>query len=236
MRPRSSQSVVSASPTPSTRVIGVQAHPLAVGRAQQVDGQLGVDEQVLAPVERGADAVADVGGDHEALQRRRLLALDERAAHAHPDRRRAGLEEAAVHEAVLHRRVVADLLAGGKEVAVAPWSGPGGRRLGLEADVADGHAPGVGAHHLAVRAGQRSPRAARRCGPGARPRASTVSGASGTGPRISTVMRPIRMPVARLAALERAGEQRRRRPGVLGAGIPRPAGELAGHERSPSRV
>src|SRR3954471_15499348 len=39
---------------------GVQAHPLATGRALQVEGEVGVDEHVARPVEGGAGAVAEI--------------------------------------------------------------------------------------------------------------------------------------------------------------------------------
>ena len=42
-----------------------------VGRAVQVDGELGVDEEPLADVERGGGAVARVGHQHQPLQRAR---------------------------------------------------------------------------------------------------------------------------------------------------------------------
>ena len=51
---------------------------------------------------------------------------DQRAAHPHPDRRRARLEEAAADRPPLHRRVVPDLLPGGEELGRPPSAGPGG--------------------------------------------------------------------------------------------------------------
>ena len=56
--------------------------------------------------------------------------------------------------------------------------------------------------------------------PGRTTRAEALSGASGTGPRISNVMRATWASLARLAELHRAPEQRRGRARVLGVGVP----------------
>ena len=97
----SSESTDSAVPIPfgRGRVDGVDADPLALRHPLEVDGEVDVDEEEAAEVERGADPVADVGGDQGALQRRRLLAGDQRLAHPQPDGRRPRLEEAAGDEA-----------------------------------------------------------------------------------------------------------------------------------------
>ena len=88
--PERSLSTDVASPAPPSAISRprVQQHPLAHRLAQEVHGQLGVDEQVARPVEHVGGAVAGVGDDHHALARRRLLALDDRDPHARPDRRR----------------------------------------------------------------------------------------------------------------------------------------------------
>ena len=55
---------------------GFVADPLPLRFAQQEDGQLRVHEREVIPAHRRADAVAEVGGGHRALQLGRLLALD----------------------------------------------------------------------------------------------------------------------------------------------------------------
>ena len=97
-RPVSSCRTLSDSPTPCgpTSRDRVEVDPLARRLAHQVDRQLGVDEQVAPVVERGADAVAGVGGDEHPRERRRRLAGDERLAHPQPHPRRAGLRERAL--------------------------------------------------------------------------------------------------------------------------------------------
>ena len=80
MRPRSSERTDSAVPIPfgCGKRDRVDADPLALGHPLQVDAEVDVDEDEAAPVEHGADPVADVGGDQRPLQRRRLLAGDQR--------------------------------------------------------------------------------------------------------------------------------------------------------------
>ena len=89
--------------------------PLTRGQAPQGHRQVGVDEEQAAVVERRAHAVAGVRRDQHPVARRGLRALDQRHAHAHPGPRRTGLDVRAVHEADLHRGVVADVLPGGKK-------------------------------------------------------------------------------------------------------------------------
>ena len=85
MRPCSSRRTDVDWPTPerSRSVRASSADPLAYGLAVQVHGQVGVDEQVLAEVQRAADAVAEVG------ERRRRAA----AASAPPPRPSASAGE-----------------------------------------------------------------------------------------------------------------------------------------------
>src|SRR4051794_1086883 len=63
---------------PHTRALGdrdrLEADPLALGRADEVERQIDVDEDEAAVIERGADAVARIRRDRDALKRRGLLA------------------------------------------------------------------------------------------------------------------------------------------------------------------
>ena len=101
--PSSSLSTERARPAPPAAidVSRVEADPLAARPRAEVHGELGVDEQPPATSEHGRDAVARVGDDEHALDAGRLLAGDERHAHARPDRRRAALPPAAGREAQL---------------------------------------------------------------------------------------------------------------------------------------
>jgi len=67
----------------------IDADPFAFRLAQQIDGEVRVDEDIAVEVEDGADAVARVRGDRDALQRARFLAGDQRIAQAKPDGGRA---------------------------------------------------------------------------------------------------------------------------------------------------
>ena len=185
MRPRSSHSSVSASPTPSTRVTAsTPTHSPSGGRSRWTVSSVLMNRYsrqsstALTPLPTSATTIRRSSGA-------RLLALHERAPHAHPDERRAGLEEAAVHEPVLHRRVVAGLLTGGKEVAVAALVGAGRRRIRTRA--ARRPRPRARRWRASPRRPGRpgSPPAARRCGPGARPapRRSAAPAARARGSR-----------------------------------------------------
>ena len=111
-----------ASPAPPSAICvsRVEQHPLAHRLAQEVHGELGVDEQVAAPVEHVGGAVAGVGDDHHALARRRLLALDDRDPHARPDRRGPAVLPAAARPAPLDRVRVAERLAERRRRRLAP--------------------------------------------------------------------------------------------------------------------
>ena len=232
VRPRSSQSAVSARPSgPSSVSASRQTHSPSGGRSE-VDAWVGVDEEVLAPVERRAHAVARIGRDQHAGCRG-LLPLHQRRAHAHPDRRGARLEEASAHKAVLHAGVVARpgrgeegpflALPRARRRAAARARRPTGRR----------------------RAARRAPAAARRRGlrvasssstlrPGRTTRALSSSGASGTRRRGLDGDAPDRKAGTGLAALERTADQRRRRAGVLRLGIHGPRVSSEGRRSPPS--
>ena len=142
------------------------------------------------PVERHADAVTRVRGDQHPLQRRRLLVRDQRQAYPHPDGRRARLGKVAVHEPVLHRGVVADLLAGVEERLSVACSAPG--RAGAAARGRPGVQAGSRRSRQAHARIKGSPDSSRRTvvtnsteRPGRTTSASTRSRAIGTGRRIS---------------------------------------------------
>src|SRR5215216_362314 len=60
---------------------GLEGDPLAGRGAEEVDGEVGVDEAPSLVVEGGADAVAGVGGDQDPAQRRGGLAGEQGVAH-----------------------------------------------------------------------------------------------------------------------------------------------------------
>ena len=188
--PDRSLSTEFASPAPPSAicVCRVQQHPLPHRLAQEVHRELGVDEQVAAPVEHVGGAVAGVGDDHDALARARLLALDERDPHARPDRRRPAVLPAAVDPAPLDRVRVAERLAEHRRRRL--------RRLGQRRRAARApcrrRARARATRGRAARAGRRrGPRPASSSTerPGRSTLVSTSSSAIGTAPRISTVTR-----------------------------------------------
>src|SRR6185436_16141787 len=73
----------------------IDADPFALRPAQQIDRKVRIYEDKVPEIEHRADAVAGVGSDRDALDRARLLAGDEREAHAQPDRARAAEKSAA---------------------------------------------------------------------------------------------------------------------------------------------
>ena len=215
----------------------VEADPLAGRLAHQVDRQLRVDEEPAAEVERRADAVAGVGRHEHAGQRRVRLALDQRLAHAQPDLAGPGLQEPAGEEAVVHRGVVADRLAGGEERLLAARVGPGRRCSAGPATrgaVARAQPPGGRARDLvAVLGGQRSAADQLDVAPGPqRPRWRAVSGASGTGRRTSTVIRPTTQP-SRSSARPSSAEGG---PACCAPGSHGPRVSSEGRKTSPRRV
>jgi hypothetical protein len=199
-----------------------------------VDGQVDVDEEELPRVEHGADPVADVGDDKRALQRRGLLAGDQGNQLPHPEPRRPRLEEAAAQRPPLHRRVVPGVLAGPEELGLGALLGAGGRLAGIGQLL--GQVEGAGADPPAPRPDQLLLAVAQRgldqlhAAAGAddprldldrtdRHRAQDLEGEAAD-------LEVVRV----LERLDLAADQRRRRPGVLGARIPGTAGQLGGPE------
>ena len=230
-RPRSSPRTDSAVALPRScgRVTASTQTHSPSGRRSSLHGQVDVDEDELAEVDRGADPVADVGGDQDALQGRRLLVPDEGVAHPQPGGRRADLGEAAGDEADLHRRVVALALAGREEAVRAGLARQRRARrdrdrLGGEVDRRRPQPPGPRQHqdlavdpqlrlqHLHPPPGPHDPRL--HLDRPDRDRAQDLEGD------------PADLEVLGFRQqLELAAEQRRRRPGVLGARVPGAAGQ-----------
>ena len=105
-----------------------------------------------------------------------------------------GSRKAPLDEPELHRRVVAHVLAGGEELArLRPRSGPGGGGSagggGSSTCVRGREPPRAGPHHLAVGPAERGLEQLHAAARAHHP-AEAVSGASGTGLRISNVTRP----------------------------------------------
>src|SRR5207248_461185 len=96
-----------ADPVRVLACLGVDADPLPLRHAEEVNGEIRVDEQVRPEVELCADPVPRVGGAQHARQRRDRLAFEERHAHPHPYRRGPWLGEGAARIAPLHRAEVA---------------------------------------------------------------------------------------------------------------------------------
>ena len=114
----------------------------------QVDGELGVDEDESAVIERAADPVPRVGRDQHPGERGDRLAPDQRKAHAQPGDGGPLLEEGAAHERGLHSRVVASVVSAGEERDLAALVGS--RRSLGQWRILDGELGGADAHHLAT--------------------------------------------------------------------------------------
>jgi hypothetical protein len=91
----------------------LQADPFSERTAREVDGQIAVEEYILVEVQNGADAVAGIGRDCNALIRARRLTLHQRMIQAKPDRARpveklslgkAGLDQAPIPGSLPARR------------------------------------------------------------------------------------------------------------------------------------
>jgi hypothetical protein len=207
----------------------IEAHPLTLGRAEQVHRQVGVDEDEARPVERGAHAVAAVGGEHGSLDGRDRLALHQLDPRAHPDRSRARLEEAAAGEHDLHGGVPAHALARREELErlCALATGRGVVLLPVGDDVRLGQAPAARPHHLAARPLERAlehlDTPARPSHPGAHGERLDRDGCQDLDRDA-----PQAGALARLAQLERPREEGGGRPGVLSVRVPGAAGELGG--------
>src|ERR1700729_2297374 len=78
----------------------LEANPLSLRTAEEVDGQIAIDEEIFAEVQHGADAVARVRRNRHALIWGRRLALDQRVVHAKPGGARA-IEELSVRDPIL---------------------------------------------------------------------------------------------------------------------------------------
>jgi hypothetical protein len=91
--------------------------------------------------------------------------------------------------------VVADVLAGGEEVALAALVGSGRQLVGRQARADLATATRQAAARMTSPSGPvREASSSSTLRPGRTTRAEQRSGASGTGPRISTVMRAVRSP------------------------------------------
>ena len=199
MRPRSSQSAVSVRPERRPRGVTASRHdPLALRRAQQVDAQVGVDEEVArASRARRSRRCPSRPPPARAASGDGSSPSTSGTAHAHPDRGRPGLEEARRGRSGTPSPCGSRVLAGGEEVALRALVGPGpsGGGSGVER---------ARRRPRRARRGRASPRppgplsdasSSSTLRPGRTTRAlDASSGASGTGPRISKVMRPTRMP------------------------------------------
>src|SRR3984957_8897428 len=62
----------------------LEANPFPLRSAEEVDGEIAIDEHIFCEVQRGADAVTRISSDGHALIGARMLALDERMVHAKP--------------------------------------------------------------------------------------------------------------------------------------------------------
>jgi hypothetical protein len=200
-----------------------------------VNAQVGVDEDELAVVERAADAVAGVGRAQDALERRRLLAGDERHPHPQPDGRRSRLPEAAGDEPVLDRGVEADVDAGREEGDLAAVDRARRRRrvrlarARRQRHLRGPQPPGARAHHRAAAAGGGERRLAEL---DAAARAGHLGGRGQRRDRDRPEQlerdAPEPLSFAALEPLERAPEQGGRRPAVLCVRVPRAARQLGG--------
>ena len=218
----------------------------------QVDGEVDVDEQVAVEVERAADPVAGIGAGEDALERRRLLACNQRHPHPHPHGSRPGLEEAALDEPVLDPGVVTDIVAGVEEVALLGLLGrwrlgpaPGGAagsslaEPGGDLDLGARDPPAARPHDHPVVVGEQRrdhlhapPRPLDLCierQPRHRHRPQDLVGGPSQLPAAES---PPGSPEAKprtwpgIQSLESAPDQRRGRAHVLAVGVPRPAREL----------
>ena len=213
----------------------------------EVDSEVDIDEQVAGPVQGRADAVSRIGGDQHPLKRRGLLTRDERLAHAHPDQRGAGIGKAAAHEPILHRRVVADLLAGRREGPGQRLIDPRGSEAGAKGRRGGADQPGtVGAGQPRRNLDLLRAQSPRRCpdhrAVGVRQAGldelDAAAGAhdSGLDPQRGNRHRtqdlegdPPDVPISpALEPLDLAADQAGGRAGVLGVGIPRAPGQLGG--------
>ena len=211
---------------------GVDADPLALGQALEVDGEVDVDEDEVAVVEHGADPVADVGGDQRPLQRRRLLALHERPTHAQPEGRRARLDEGARHRPELHRRVVAVVLPGGEELGDRPFLRSPRRRvpshrLRRNPQLRRPQLPGRSPHHLRLVDEKRGldhphfpPRPHHPCLDPNRPDRHRPENLEHHPPHLKRLRA--------FESLNLASQECRRRPRMLRPGVPRPPRKLSG--------
>jgi hypothetical protein len=83
----------------------LEANPLPLRTAEEIDGQVAIDEKIFAEVQRCADPVARVRGDCDALIRGRRLALDQRMVHAKPGGG-GSVEEAPRRNPIFHQMAV----------------------------------------------------------------------------------------------------------------------------------
>ena len=209
---------------------GVDADPRSDRWAQEVDGEVGVDEHVGLPRQHSADAVGEVGGGRHTLQWARLLAGDHRHEEADPHRDRAGLEPGPGGEAVLDAVVVeGDVVVG---EAAEPRAATARARAGEgRARAADRRAAAPAPTGSAAR-GPGPPRCPWRRGapsastsctlrPGRTTFASTSRGSTGTGRSSSMVRRATSKATPSAGArLDRPRQQRPGRAAVEGPRVP----------------
>ena len=214
---------------------GVEPHPLRRRVAVQRDGQVAVDRRVPGRVEREADPAAGVREHQHPLPAGRRLAVEQRNLLPTPPHRRAGLVERAALEPELDRRQVTVSVDArqpdGHLVRQLRWIQRGTLR------VLTGSRPARWpvATPCATRTGRSSATAVASNSSSRRPdlsrSTSMRNGATGTAPRTSTDTRPSRCPSTRLEPLDRPGQQRRRRPGMLLVRAPRPRRPRTAGER-----
>ena len=222
-------------PTPSgsAQVVASRHDPFPAWKAAERDVQVGVDEQPAVVVQRGADAVAGVGGHQHPVARIRFLALDQRHPHPHPGGGGADVEVGPGDEPHVHRGVVADIESGLEERPFLGLLRAGrrcrGRRCGLQVEIRRPDPPRARPDDRRAAAAQ-----------GALDQLDAAPGADHLGLDLH------RRDGYRLEDLERGAcqaslgqpahaveltpEQRARRAGVLVPGVPGPAGQLGGGE------
>ena len=208
----------------------LEADPLTHERAQQVHGQLGVEEGPLRGVERRGGAVGRVDAGQQPLEGRHLLAGEQRDQRPHPHRRGPGAGDRPVDPVPLQGVQVAAVPRRRRVLVVAVGRPVRGRYAGAERPVADRERP-------RLRPRDHPPRGVAELGLAQRDRPSGTQHRRGDrevrhGHRTEQVHRePADQPGAvLLEPLERPAEQRGGRPTVLRVLAPRPCRGRGGAE------